>query len=313
MKQPALHDRLSALADPIRTRLLLLLERHELTVTELRAVLQLPQSTVSRHLKVLADAGWVAARVVGTSNRYRSESRTLPASARRLWTAVRDELQALPAARRDGERLKGVLAERESRSQAFFASSAAQWDRVRTELFGARTELFALVGLLDADAVVGDLGCGTGQLSEVMAPFVRTVIAVDESAAMLRAARARLGPLPNVELREGSLASLPIDDGALDVAVLSLVLHYVADPAAALAEVRRALEPGRGRLLLVDLLPHDREEFRQSMGHVWLGFEAGQLAGWAADAGFASIRHHALPAAPQAKGPVLFAAVLQAG
>ena len=83
--------------------------------------------------------------------------------------------------------MKGVLAERQTRSQAYFASSAGQWDRVRTELFGARTELFSLVGLLDADAVVGDLGCGTGQLAEVMAPFVRQVVAVDESAAMLKA------------------------------------------------------------------------------------------------------------------------------
>ncbi|MBX7120478.1 MAG: metalloregulator ArsR/SmtB family transcription factor [Gemmatimonadaceae bacterium] len=310
MKRPSLHDRLSALADPIRTRLLLLLERHELTVSELRAVLQLPQSTVSRHLKVLADGGWVSARVEGTSNRYRHDARALDAGTRRLWTAVRDEALALPTAPRDAARLKGVLAERETRSQAFFASSAGQWDRVRTELFGARTELFALVGLLDPSATVGDLGCGTGQLSEVMAPFARAVIGVDESAAMLRAARARLASAGNVELREGALESLPIEDGALDVAVLSLVLHFVADPSVALAEVRRTLRPGTGRLVLVDMLPHDREEYRQSMGHVWLGFAPEQLVGWSSDAGFRTIRHHALPAAPQAKGPTLFAAVL---
>ncbi len=310
MKRPALLDRLSALADPIRTRLLLLLERHELTVSELRTVLQLPQSTVSRHLKVLADAGWVAAREDGTSNRYRHDPRELEPGTRKLWTAVREELQALPASRRDAERVKGVLAERQTRSQAYFASSAGQWDRVRTELFGARTELFSLVGLLDADAVVGDLGCGTGQLAEAMAPFVRQVIAVDESAAMLKAARARLSVIENVDLREGSLEALPVSDGALDVAVLSLVLHYVADPAAALAEIRRTLRGDGGRLLLVDMQPHDRVEYRQTMGHVWLGFDAAQVSRWSADAGFASVRHHALPAAPQAKGPSLFVAVL---
>jgi ubiquinone/menaquinone biosynthesis C-methylase UbiE len=312
MKRPALHDRLSALADPIRTRLLLLLERHELTVSELRTVMQMPQSTVSRHLKVLADAGWVAAREDGTSNRYRHDPRELEAGTRKLWTAVREELQGLAASRRDAERVKGVLAERQTRSQAYFASSAGQWDRVRSELFGARTELFSLVGLLDADAVVGDLGCGTGQLSEAMAPFVRQVIAVDESAAMLKAARARLSVIENVDLREGSLESLPVSDGALDVAVLSLVLHYVADPAAALAGIRRTLRADGGRLLLVDMQPHDRVEYRQTMGHVWLGFDATQLTRWSADAGFASIRHHALPAAPQAMGPSLFVAVLQA-
>jgi ubiquinone/menaquinone biosynthesis C-methylase UbiE/DNA-binding transcriptional ArsR family regulator len=311
MKRPALHDRLSALADPIRTRLLLLLERHELTVSELRTVLQLPQSTVSRHLKVLADAGWVAAREDGTSNRYRHDSRDLEPGTRRLWTSVREELQGLPASRRDAERVKGVLAERHTRSQAFFASSAGQWDRVRSELFGSRTELFSLVGLLDPGATVADLGCGTGQLAEVMSPFVQRVIAIDESPAMLKAAKARLGSAGNVELREGSLETLPVSDGSVDVAVLSLVLHYVADPAAALAEIRRTLRPSGGRLLLVDMLPHDRVEYRQTMGHVWLGFDADQLKGWSDDAGFASIRHHALPAAPQAKGPNLFVAVLQ--
>jgi ArsR family transcriptional regulator len=313
MKRTPLFDRLSALADPIRSRLLLLLERHELTVSELRAVLQLPQSTVSRHLKVLADAGWLSSREDGTSNRYRLDVRSLDAAARRLWGSVRDEAESVPAAARDAQRVKGVLADRHTRSQEFFASSAAQWDRVRAELFGTRTELFALVGLLDPTHRVGDLGCGTGQLAEVMAPFVASVIAVDESPAMLKAARSRLGALPNVELRSGSVESLPIDDGALDVAVLSLVLHFVAEPAAALAEIRRTLtaRPAGGRLLLVDMQPHDHAEYRQTMGHVWLGFDAEQVRRWGEEAGFSSVRQQALPAAPQAKGPSLFAAVLQ--
>lgn len=312
MKTPTLHARLTAVADPIRTRLLLVLERHELTVSELRAVLQLPQSTVSRHLKVLAAAGWVVAREDGTSNRYRHDVRLLDAGSRGLWASVRDEAQSVAAARRDAERVKGVLADRHTRSQAFFASSAGQWDRVRSELFGSRTELFALVGLLDAGATVGDLGCGTGQLAEVVAPFVERVIAVDESAAMLTAARARLATTPNVDIRDGSLEALPIADAALDIAVLSLVLHYVADPVVALTEIRRTMRTGGGRLLIVDMLPHDRAEYRQTMGHVWLGFDAVQLTQWATKAGFTGVRHHALPAAPQAKGPTLFAAVLQA-
>jgi len=311
MKRTPLFDRLSALSDPIRSRLLLLLERHELTVTELRSVLQLPQSTVSRHLKVLAGSGLIGLRGDGTSNRYRFDVKATDANVRRLWAAVREEAEALPAARRDAQRVKGVLAERHTRSQAFFASSAAQWDRVRAELFGARTELFALAGLLDRDHVVGDLGCGTGQLTEVIASFVGRVIAIDESAAMLKAARARLGTVGNVELREGSLEALPLTDGALNVAVLSLVLHYVADPAAALAEVRRTLTAPGGRLLLVDMAPHDHDEYRQTMGHVWLGFDASQISDWGTRAGFSSVRYHTLPAAPHAKGPTLFTAVLQ--
>lgn len=311
MKATPLHDRLSALADPIRTRLLLLLERHELTVTELRAVLQAPQSTVSRHLKVLADADWVDSREDGTSNRYRLDVKSLDAGSRKLWAAVRDEASSSPTARRDAERVKGVLAERHTRSQAFFANAAAQWDRMRAELFGPRTELFTLAGLLDPALVVGDLGCGTGQLSETIAPFVQQVIAVDESAPMLKAARARLASRENVELREGSLEALPVADGTLDLAVLSLVLHFVAEPVDALTEIRRVLRPGTGRLLLLDMLPHDHEEYQQTMGHVWLGISSDQLQQWSDAAGFRAMRYHALPAATQVKGPMLFAAVLQ--
>ena len=206
--------------------------------------------------------------------------------------------------------MRGVIAARHSTSQQFFASSAAQWDRLRAELFGARTELYALLGLLDARWTVGDLGCGTGQLAEAMAPFVRRVIAVDESTQMLRAARARLSPYDNVEVREGELELLPVEPAELDVAVLSLVLQYVADPAPALAAIHGALKKD-GTLVVVDMLPHDRAEFRETMGHVWQGFSAEQLKGWGDDAGFAECRVSPLPPSPNAKGPNLFAAVLR--
>ena len=311
MKHNLVFDRLTALADPIRARLLLVLERHELTVTELREALQLPQSTVSRHLRALADAGWVVSREDGTSNRYRMATRELDAAARRLWQSVRDEVGAMATAARDQDRVRSVLAARHSTSQRFFASSAAQWDKLRSELFGTRTELFALLGLLPHDATVGDLGCGTGQLAEAMAPFVKRVVAVDESAAMLKAARARLDAFDNVEVRQGELESLPIEAGELDVAILSLVLHYVAEPAEALSAIRKTLGK-RGTLLIVDMLPHDRAEYRDTMGHVWQGFAEDQIAAWANDAGFSKTTIHALPATPNTKGPTLFSAALHA-
>src|ERR1017187_3914959 len=173
MKHNPVFDRLTALADPIRARLLLVLDRHELTVSELRAALQLPQSTVSRHLRVLADAGWVASREDGTSNRYRMSARELDAGARRLWQSVREEVSAMATAARDAERVRSVMAARRSTSQRFFASRPGEWGRLRAELFGTRTELLALLGLLDARWTVGDLGCGTGQLADAMAPFVK--------------------------------------------------------------------------------------------------------------------------------------------
>jgi ArsR family transcriptional regulator len=170
-----------------------------------------------------------------------------------------------------------------------------------------RADLVGLLGLLDANWAIGDLGCGTGQVSEMLAPFVEQVIAVDESAAMLTAARRRLKGYENVSVREGDLGALPIDDESLDSALLFLVLHYAADPAEVLTEACRVLKP-EGRVLVVDMMPHDRAEFRNIMGHVWQGFGADELSRWAEQAGLYDLRYHPLPADPVAKGPTLFAA-----
>lgn len=306
---PAVFDRLAALSDATRARLLACLERHELTVGELQDVLQMPQSTVSRHLKALAAAQWVSSRGDGAANRYRMAARDLDASARTLWQSVREEIVQLPAARRDAARVHEVLASRHAKSLEFFASAAGQWDRLRSELFGSRPELFALLGLLDPATVLADLGCGTGQLAEAVAPFVRRVIAVDESTAMRRAARTRLRGVRNADVLHGTLEALPLDVRSVDVAVMSLVLPYVADPVQVLAEVRRVLRPG-GRALIVDMLSHEHEDYRQTMGHLWLGFDAAQVTRWAHEAGFSTVRVKRLPALPVAKGPTLFAAVL---
>lgn len=305
---PAVLDRLTALADLTRSRLLLVLERDALTVGELCQVLRLPQSTVSRHLKLLSDEGWVSARAEGTSNRYKAALRELDPGARQLWQLVGAEVAQAPAARQDAARLRSVLSERSTRSREFFATSAGQWDRLRGELFGSRTELAALPALLDDTWVVGDLGCGTGQVAASLAPFVRRVVAVDASAPMLAAARKRLATFDNVEIRRGELEALPLDDGSLDAAVLSLALHLAPEPGRVLAEAARVLRPG-GRLLLVDLMPHDRTDFIESMGHLWPGFDAESIATLSSEAGFASCRYYPLAADPAAKGPTLFAAV----
>ena len=300
-------DRLSALADPTRSRLLLLLDRHELTVSELCSALQLPQSTVSRHLKTLADEGWVTARAEGTSRRYAMPGSALEPGARRLWHLVRDQVGSSPSARHDLSRAEQVLLERRSTSQTFFSTRAGQWDKVRGELYGSRADLTPFAALLDPQWVVGDLGCGTGQTTAALAPYVGRVVAVDESSAMLSAARRRLAERENVELRSGRLEDLPVEDGELDAAILSLVLHFVVDPAAVFAEAARALRPG-GRLLVVDMVPHEREEYRITMGHLWLGFEAAQVTGWLESAGFTGVRVVPQAPDPQAKGPGLFTA-----
>jgi ubiquinone/menaquinone biosynthesis C-methylase UbiE len=305
-RAPAILDHLTSLADPTRSRLLLLLDRRELAVSQLCAVLQLPQSTISRHLKALGDAGWVSSRAEGPSNVY-SMTRELDASARRLWTIVREQVGSTRAAAEDQRRLLAALSERRSKSQEFFSSSAGQWDRLRDELFGDRFHLASLAGLAQADWVAGDLGCGTGQVSAALAPFVARVIAVDASAAMLQAARKRLQHLNNIDLRRGDLEALPIDDGRLDLATIMLVLHHVPEPARAVAEVARVLTPG-GRLIVVDMLPHDRDVYRQQMGHVWLGFSEDHTREMLGEAGFDDVRIVPLAPDSRAKGPGLFAA-----
>ncbi|HYD53119.1 MAG TPA: metalloregulator ArsR/SmtB family transcription factor [Gemmatimonadaceae bacterium] len=303
---PPILDRLAALADGTRSRILLLLDRHELTVSELCTVLQLPQSTVSRHLKILGDDGWIVSRAEGTSRLYRMPAGRLDGPARRLWQLVREQVVSTPGSAHDLQRLESVLARRRTATREFFSTSAGQWDRLRGELFGERSDLLALVGLLDERWVVGDLGCGTGRLAEALAPFVARVIAVDESSPMLAAARRRLSGATAVDLRHGELEALPIENAELDAAIFCLVLHYVAEPVAALREARRTLRPD-ARLLIVDMLPHDREEFRTQMGHQWLGLSRDQLHDWLAEAGFDRMRHTPLPADPAAKGPTLFA------
>ena len=305
--QAAIFDDLTALADSTRSRMLLILERHELTVTELCAVLQLPQSTVSRHLKTLADASWVASRRDGTSRYYTLALDERDAQTRRLWSLLREQVATTAGADQDARRLKGVLGRRQTKSEEFFASAAGQWDRLRRDLFGAASALHALPALVDSRWTIGDLGCGTGETSAALAPFVAQAVAVDRSGDMLQAARRRLRDFANVDIRRGELEALPVAGGELDAAVMMLVLHHVPDPAAVLQEAARTLKP-RGKFVLCDMLPHDHEEYKQQMGHVWLGFGDDQLRRLLGTAGFEEIRIVPLPSDPSAKGPALFVA-----
>src|SRR5215212_5909031 len=158
-------DHMSALADPIRCRMLILLEKHELTVSELCAVLQMPQSSVSRHLKTLADDDWVTSRRDGTSRFYSMPLDDLDAAASRLWPLIREQVAATHAAEHDEQRLRGVVARRRAKSEEFFASAAGGWDHLRGDLFGDTFYLWAVLGLIDPTLAVGDFGCGTGQLT----------------------------------------------------------------------------------------------------------------------------------------------------
>jgi ubiquinone/menaquinone biosynthesis C-methylase UbiE/DNA-binding transcriptional ArsR family regulator len=305
-QQPeALLSRMSSLADATRLRLLRLLEEQELGVVDLCDVLQMPQSTISRHLKILADHGWVRSRRDATTHLYRSAE--LESGARRLWFLAREQTGSWATIQQDALRLRRRLRQRQDRSQEFFAGAARDWERLRSELYGDSFLPSAMLALLPSSYVVADLGCGTGQVSRALAPAVHRVIAVDNSPAMLRAARKRAAGFPNVELRQGDLASLPLEDASCDAAVLILALTYVARPAQVLREAARILKL-LGKLVLVDLLPHDREDFQRQMGQQCRGFSTDQTREMLELSGFESIAIDPLPPEFKAKGPALFLA-----
>ncbi len=291
VQSPARPDALLAwmgsLADPTRLRILRLVERDELSVGELCDVLKLPQSTVSRHLKTLADQGWVASRREGTSSYYRA-SDAVDAGARRLWRFARAETEGWTAVQQDALRLETLLQERRGRSEAFFTGAAAEWDRVRAEAYGKEFEYVLLRALPPREWTIADLGCGTGSFTVELAKSGARVIGVDQSAAMLRLARRTTKEHENVELHQASLDAVPIPDASCDVALLVLVLSYVPEIPPVLREARRILAPG-GRLLVVDAYPHSDESFRRKLGQARPGLDPAWIAGQLCDLGLEDV------------------------
>jgi ubiquinone/menaquinone biosynthesis C-methylase UbiE/DNA-binding transcriptional ArsR family regulator len=296
---------MSSLADMTRLRLLRLLERHELGVVDLCDVLQLPQSSVSRHLKVLSDQKWVRARRQNTTRLYRTILDELEPAARKLWLLAREQTDIWPTGKQDQLRLQRLLSQRKVDSQIFFAGAAAEWDRLRLELYGERFSTTAMLALLPPDTIVADLGCGSGNLAAELAGSVQKVIGVDSSTAMLKAAKRRTLSFDNVDLRKGDLAAVPIDTASCDAALLVLALTYLPEPARAVSEMARILKPG-GRGVIVDLLPHDREDFRRQMGQVALGLEPKVIEQAMTESAFTKVSTRLLPPESHVKGPALF-------
>lgn len=308
---------LSQLGDAVRIRMLRVLEQHELSVGELVKVLQIPQSSGSRHLRVLSDGGWVFKRSAGPASYYRVVIDDLPSEHRTIWVTIRNQLGDDATLAEDDRRLRSVLAERMTDSAAYFGRVAGAWDDVRGELFGSGFTEHALLGFVNPNWVLADLGCGTGNATELLSPWVREVIAIDRSPAMLDAARSRLlehgGSVERIRFVEGDLSKLPIPDASVDAAACVLVLHHLESPIDAIKEARRVLrtDNGGGMLLVVDMCRHDRIEYKHAMGHLHLGFDDDEREAMFREAGFSSVRTHKLRPGVEASGPSLFAAVAQ--
>ena len=306
----AVVDRLAQLGDPVRMRMLRVLDREELAVGELASVLQIPQSSASRHLKILADGGWLVRRPAGPATYYRVVVDDLASDARSIWLAVREHAGVDHECEQDDARLAAVLSERMADSKGFFGRHAGQWDELRGELFGRRFTDQALLGLIDPSWTVADLGCGTGNAAELLAPWVRRVIAVDESPQMLDAARRRLADHDNISFVEGDLTSPCVEEASVDAAVCLLVLHHLDRPDLVIRQMGRMLRSTNhgGVALIVDITPHDRAAYRHEMGHKHQGFSPDQIETMFGQAGFSRARVRVLPPDIDAAGPALFVA-----
>jgi ubiquinone/menaquinone biosynthesis C-methylase UbiE len=282
----ALADRFQALADPTRLRVLSLLRQMELSVGELAQVLGQSQPRVSRHLKILADAGVLERRKEGSWVFLTlSGGNELDALFDLVDRWTDETTRSLFAA--DAQRTQQVRAERAEAANRYFAAQAAVWDQIRS-LHVAESEVEGAIDRALGKRPLGrlvDIGTGTGRMIELFGPRAAEAIGIDRSSEMLRLARVKLEAAGIASsLRQGDMYALPLADGAADRIIIHQVLHYAHSPAAAIAEAARVLAPG-GSLLIVDFAAHGREELRHRDAHIRLGFEDEVMAGWFAAAG----------------------------
>lgn len=298
---------LRALADPTRLRIMRLLAHMELAVGELAQVLGQSQPRVSRHIRILCDAGLAERRKEGSWVFLRSaigEDRAPPlgaAAARLLAAAERDDAGFAARCAEDRRHLAAIRAAREATAQAWFARNAEEWDRLRV-LHTPDGPVEDALGAALGDGSLGallDVGTGTGRMAELFAGRARLVTGFDKNPEMLRIARARLQHLPadRVELVQGDFAALPFADASFDTVLFHQVLHYAQEPEGVLAEAARVTRPG-GRIAIVDFAAHDREELRSEHAHARLGFSDEQMLALLTDAGFVPEAPTALAGTP---------------
>ncbi len=271
---------LKALADPTRLRVLAALAQQELTVGEIQEVVNTVQSSVSRNLAILRDAGFLQDRRQGTSG-YFSLRQDMPEPARELFHSLTSRFPDLPEVRGDQERLSACLHRRHARSRDYFEEIAGDWERIRKSYFDDRVTSLAIEKLLPSNLVLADVGCGTGVLTLELARLARRVIGIDLSRGMIHNAKrlAREKNVQNVDFRLGDAEKLPLPNASVHGAFCVMVLHFLESPERAVEEMCRVTRPG-GCVILVDLVPHKQDWMRTEMAHRWLGFDRTVIERW---------------------------------
>ncbi|HEX2929524.1 MAG TPA: methyltransferase domain-containing protein, partial [Candidatus Binatia bacterium] len=217
----------------------------------------------------------------------------MPESAQELFKSLRARFGDIPEVKRDLARLEACRRRRLTRSKSYFESVAGDWERIRKSYFDDRVTSLAIEKLLPRNLTVADIGCGTGTLTVELARFARKVIGVDLSQEMLRRARAvaRERGLENIEFRQGDALKLPLKTDSVDAVFCVMVLHFLADPQRAVAELCRVTRPG-GSVILVDLVQHNQEWMREQMAHRWLGIERTSIERWFHDCRVDAVDYH---------------------
>jgi DNA-binding transcriptional ArsR family regulator/protein-L-isoaspartate O-methyltransferase len=301
-------DTFKALADPSRLRLLGVLVHGEFTVQELTRILAMGQSRVSRHLKILTDAGILAVKRQGTWGYYRLGEND--AFFREIWPALEKRLENLPEGKGDLTRLFEVLEERRGRSRDFFERYARQWDMLARQVLPVAAYLDPMIEEVPRCEVAVEIGVGTGALLSALSRKAANVVGVDNSPAMIEQAleRSRAEGLKGVDLRLGEMGHLPLLDGEAGCVLLNMVLHHAAQPLPVLKEINRVLRPG-GTLVIADLQRHEKEWLREKMADQWLGFERRELEGWLETEGFSLRQFRAIDGTGEEQGVFILAAV----
>jgi ArsR family transcriptional regulator len=265
------------------------LEQYELNVNELVLVVDMIQSGVSRHLKILVESGLLTSRRDGSFMYYAATQNELLKAVVFLVNQSPEQDDIL---RRDLERAREMIIIRQDRTKRFFKTVAPQWDRLKREVLGDFDLNARIRKKISFQGNVADLGCGTGELIRQLAlegpetlMGIDKLIGIDSSPEMLDQARLRLSGTHNAELRLGELEHLPMKNREIDTAVMNMVLHHISQPELSIAEAYRVLKPG-GIFVLSDFEKHDQEKIKKILGGSWLGFEREKITHWLAAAGF---------------------------